>query len=134
MSEFRARHCEVLGISTDSLETHERWISAPRQEGGLGGLEFALASDESGAVSSAYGVYLARRHLALRGLFIIDPNGILQYQVTHNLNVGRSTEEVLRVLDALQTGGLCPGEWTPGQDTLDPVRTLGPKTLLGPYR
>jgi serine/threonine protein kinase len=97
-------------------------------------LSFPLASDESGEVCEAYGVYIPRRHLALRGLFIIDPNGVVQYQLTHNLNVGRSTEEVLRVLDALQTGGLCPGEWTRGQDNLDPVRTLGPNSLLGPYR
>jgi serine/threonine protein kinase len=54
--------------------------------------------------------------------------------LTHNLNVGRATDEVLRVLDALQTGGLCPGEWTPGEENLDPVRTLGPDSLLGPYR
>lgn len=93
-----------------------------------------MASDESGEMCQAYGVYIPRRHLALRGLFIIDPNGVVQYQVTHNLNVGRATDEVLRVLDALQSGGLCPGEWTPGQQTLDPVRTLGPESLLGPYR
>jgi serine/threonine protein kinase len=124
----------VLGISTDSLESHDRWISTPRAQGGLGGLAFPLASDEDGTVCQAYGVYIARRHLALRGLFIIDPNGVLQYQLTHNLNVGRASDEVLRVLDALQSGGLCPGEWTAGQQTLDPVRTLGPNSLLGPYR
>lgn len=133
-SEFTQRDCEVLGVSTDSLESHDRWIATPRAQGGLGGLSFPLASDESGEVCQAYGVYIARRHLALRGLFIIDPNGVVQYQITHNLNVGRSTEEVLRVLDALQSGGLCPGEWTSGQQTLDPVRTLGPDSLLGPYR
>jgi serine/threonine protein kinase len=123
-----------LAISTDSVETHERWIAAPRAQGGLGGLAFPLASDESGEVCAAYGVYVPRRRMALRGLFIIDPNGVLQYQVTHNLNVGRSTDEVLRVLDALQTGGLCPGEWEPHQATLDPIRTLGPNAVLGPYR
>jgi len=123
-----------LGISTDSLDSHDRWIATPRAQGGLGGLSFPLASDESGEVCQNYGVYLPRRHLALRGLFIIDPNGVVQYQLTHNLNVGRATDEVLRVLDALQSGGLCPGEWTAGQQTLDPVRTLGPESLLGPYR
>jgi len=134
LADFNERDCDVLAVSTDSLDSHDRWIATPRQQGGLGGLSFPLASDESGEVCQAYGVYIPRRHLALRGLFIIDPNGVVQYQVTHNLNVGRATDEVLRVLDALQSGGLCPGEWTPGQQTLDPVRTLGPESLLGPYR
>jgi eukaryotic-like serine/threonine-protein kinase len=134
LSEFTQRDCDVLAVSTDSIDSHDRWIATPRQQGGLGGLNFPLASDESGETCQAYGVYIPRRHLALRGLFIIDPNGVVQYQVTHNLNVGRSTDEVLRVLEALQSGGLCPGEWTPGQQTLDPVRTLGPDSLLGPYR
>jgi serine/threonine protein kinase len=123
-----------LAVSTDSLDSHDRWIATPRAQGGLGGLSFPLASDEEGDVCEAYGVLIPRRHLALRGLFIIDPNGVVQYQLTHNLNVGRATDEVLRVLDALQTGGLCPGEWTAGQENLDPVRTLGPESLLGPYR
>jgi len=134
LADFNERDCDVLAVSTDSLDSHDRWIATPRQQGGLGGLSFPLASDESGEVCQAYGVYIPRRHLALRGLFIIDPNGVVQYQVTHNLNVGRATDEVLRVLDALQSGGLCPGEWTAGQQTLDPVRTLGPESLLGPYR
>jgi serine/threonine protein kinase/peroxiredoxin len=134
LTEFTQRDCDVLGVSTDSLDSHDRWIATPRAQGGLGGLNFPLASDERGDVCEAYGVYIPRRHLALRGLFIIDPNGIVQYQLTHNLNVGRATDEVLRVLDALQTGGLCPGDWTPGQENLDPVRTLGPDSLLGPYR
>jgi serine/threonine protein kinase len=116
------------------VELHERWLATPRAQGGLGGLNFPLASDESGDVCAAYGVFVSRRRMALRGLFIIDPNGILQYEVTHNLNVGRSTDEMLRVLDALQTGGLCPGEWEPSQATLDPIRTLGPNVVLGPYR
>src|SRR5262249_17939062 len=134
LAEFTERDCKVLGISTDSLDSHDLWVATPRTQGGLGGLSFPLASDERGEICEAYGVFIPRRHLALRGLFIIDPNGVVQYQLTHNLNVGRSTEEVLRVLDALQTGGLCPGEWTAGQENLDPVRTLGPDSLLGPYR
>jgi serine/threonine protein kinase len=72
--------------------------------------------------------------VALRGLFVIDPNGVLQYQVVHNLSVGRRTEEVLRVLDALQTGGLCPSDWAPENPTLDPTRMLGPNSMLGQYR
>jgi len=134
IAEFEKRQCDVLGISTDSPETHERWLSTPSQHGGLGGLKFPLASDEGGAVCQAYGVYVVRQQVALRGLFIIDPNGVLQYQVVHNLSVGRSTDEILRVLDALATGGLCPAEWAPGTPTIDPNATLGPESMLGVYR
>lgn len=131
IAEFRERGCDVLGISTDSVETHERWLgTAPAQ----GGLNFPLASDEDGALCRAYGVYAERQHVALRGLFIIDPNGVLQYQVVHNLSVGRNTEEVLRVLEGLQMGGLCPGERQRGEPPLDVSRELGPNRVIGPYR
>ena len=75
-----------------------------------------------------------RQHLALRGLFIIDPNGVLQYQVVHNLSVGRRSDEVLRVLDGLQTGGLCPEGWQRDSATLDPAAALGPGNVVGQYR
>jgi alkyl hydroperoxide reductase subunit AhpC len=134
LDEFACRDCELLGISTDSLDTHEKWIAAPVGAGGLGGLRFPLASDEEGLTAKAYGVYLARQHMSLRGLFIIDPNGVLQYQVVHNLSVGRRSDEVLRVLDGLQTGGLCPENWTPGEPNIDAARTLGPQSVVGHFR
>jgi serine/threonine protein kinase len=124
----------VLGISTDSVETHERWLAAAPAEGGLGGLNFPLAADEDGAVSRVYGVYLERQHVALRGLFLIDPNGVLQYQVVHSLAVGRNTEEILRVLEGLQLGGLCPGERQRGEPALDLSQALGVNHVLGPFR
>jgi eukaryotic-like serine/threonine-protein kinase len=124
----------VLGVSTDSVETHERWLETSPSEGGLGGLNFPLAGDEDGAACRAYGVYVERQHLALRGLFLIDPNGVLQYQVVHSLAVGRNTEEVLRVLEGLQLGGLCPAERRRGEPALDVSRELGPNRVLGPYR
>jgi eukaryotic-like serine/threonine-protein kinase len=124
----------VLGISTDSVATHERWLAASRADGGLGGLHFPLAADEDGTASRAYGVYLERQHVALRGLFLIDPNGVLQYQVVHSLTVGRHTEEILRVLEGLQMGGLCPGERQRGEPALDVGSVLGPNRVLGPYR
>jgi alkyl hydroperoxide reductase subunit AhpC len=134
MAEFQKRDCEVIAISTDSLESHERWLTTPETLGGLGPLNMPLASDESGEVCAAYGVLVPRQNIALRGLFIIDPNGVLQYQVVHNLSVGRSADEVLRVLDALATGGFCPAGWTPGAPTIDPNSTLGPDRMLGIYR
>jgi alkyl hydroperoxide reductase subunit AhpC/predicted Ser/Thr protein kinase len=134
IEEFRRRDCDVVGVSTDSVSTHERWLTTPKAQGGLGGLEYPLASDEDGTASRAYGVYVPRQHVASRGLFIIDPNGVLQYQVVHNLSVGRRTDEVLRVLDALQTGGLCSSEWERDAPTLDPTASLHPNSRLGPYR
>jgi serine/threonine protein kinase len=124
----------VLGISTDSVATHERWLATPPDQGGLGPLNFPLAADEDGAASGAYGVYLERQRVALRGLFLIDPNGVLQYQTVHSLTVGRNTEEMLRVLEGLQLGGLCPGERQRGEPVLDVGRELGPGRVLGPYQ
>jgi serine/threonine protein kinase len=124
----------VLAISTDSIATHERWLETSLAAGGIGGLSFPLAADEDGAACRAYGVYLEKQHVALRGLFLIDPNGVLQYQVVHSLTVGRNTEEVLRVIEGLQLGGLCPGERGRGEPTLDASRELGPNRVIGPYR
>jgi serine/threonine protein kinase/peroxiredoxin len=134
VAEFRERNCDVLGISTDSAATHQRWLGTPPEQGGVGELHFPLASDEDGTVSRAYGVYVERQKLALRGLFIIDPNGVLQYQVVHSVSVGRSTEETLRVLEGLQMGGLCPGERKQGEAGLDIDRELHPDRVIGPYR
>jgi eukaryotic-like serine/threonine-protein kinase len=134
LDEFVQRDCDLLGVSTDSLATHEKWLATPLTAGGVGALRFPLASDEDGSLAQAYGVYLPRQHMSLRGLFIVDPNGVLQYQVVHNLSVGRRSEEVIRVLDGLQTGGLCPENWTRGEATLDPVKTLGPESIVGHYR
>lgn len=133
LEEFQQRGCELLGISTDSLETHERWMSAPRSQGGLGGLEYPLAADEDGAMSQAYGVFLELQRIALRGLFVIDPNQVLQYAVIHNTSVGRRTEEVLRVIDALQSGGLCPESWSSGTAPINAAEVLGPGSVWGHY-
>jgi alkyl hydroperoxide reductase subunit AhpC/predicted Ser/Thr protein kinase len=131
---LRSRECDVLGVSTDSVTTHERWVATSPAQGGVGRLQFPLASDEDGEVCRAYGVYVPRQHIALRGLFIIDPNGVLQYEVVHNLSVGRRAEDVVRVLDALQTGGLCPSDWEPSTPTLDPTGTLRAGSMLGAFQ
>src|SRR5262245_55749909 len=84
--EFGDHGCDLLGISGDSVESHERWIATPRAQGGLGGLNFPLASDTDGATSRSYGVYHEGLGVAMRGLFIIDPGGVVQYEVVHNLS------------------------------------------------
>ena len=122
----------MLAVSTDSIETHERWIGTSAAQGGLGGLSFPLASDSDGTACRAYEVYVPAQHLAMRGLFIIDGNGVLQYQVVHNLSVGRGVDEILRVLEALQTGGICSGER--GQAPLDVAQEFRPGRTIGTYR
>jgi len=118
LDDFTNLGAEVLGVSTDSVFSHRAWLKTPRSDGGIEGVKYTLAADMTHEVSEAYGVLLEDKGIALRGLFIIDPHGILQYQVVHNLNIGRSVDETIRVLEALQTGGLCPVQWKPGEKLL----------------
>jgi peroxiredoxin (alkyl hydroperoxide reductase subunit C) len=115
---FRAAGAELLGVSIDSKFVHRAWIKTPRNQNGLGELQYPLASDLTKKVARDYGVLLEDKGIALRGLFIIDPKGILQYSVVHNLGVGRSVDETLRVLQAFQTGEMCPANWKQGDKTL----------------
>jgi peroxiredoxin 2/4 len=117
--EFAELGADVLGVSTDSIFSHRAWIRTPRERDGLGDLNFPLASDFTKQVARDYGVLIEEEGMALRGLFIIDPDGVLQYSVVNNLNIGRSVDETLRVLGGLQTGGLCPVDWKPGKKLLD---------------
>lgn len=132
--EFQARDCAVIGVSVDSLQSHIEWLNTPAKDGGLQGLQFPLASDPDGHVSSRYGVYDHDDGVSLRGLFIIDPQGVVQYQVVHNLATGRRSEEILRVLDALRSGGLCAEGWFTGEETIDPTKLLKPGRVVGNYR
>ena len=116
--EFKALNAEIIAISTDSVYAHRAWLETPEEDNGIQGTRFVLASDSTHEVSEAYGVLVEEEGVALRGLFIIDPDGVLQYSVIHNLNIGRSVDETLRVLEALQAGGLCGANWEPGEDLL----------------
>jgi peroxiredoxin (alkyl hydroperoxide reductase subunit C) len=116
--ELKKAGAEVLAVSTDSVFSHRAWINTTEDKGGLGSIKYVLASDITKDVSRDYGVLMEDKGIALRGLFIIDPEGILQYQVVHSLNIGRSVDETLRVLEALKTGGLCAADWKPGQKPL----------------
>ena len=134
LCDFATRDCDVLGISVDSIQTHREWLATPPSEGGLGPLRFPLASDPDGEASRAYGVWVEEKELSTRGLFVIDPDGVLQYTVKHNLSVGRRPDVVLRVLDALRSGGLCPANWTSADGNIDPEKVLRPGRTLGRYR
>jgi peroxiredoxin 2/4 len=116
--DFEGIGAAVIGISTDSVHSHRAWLKTSRDKGGVEGLRYPLASDITKSVASDYGVLIEDKGVALRGLFVIDPEGTLRYAVIHDLNVGRSADETLRVIQALQTGGLCQADWRPGQETL----------------
>ena len=116
--EFSELNTEILGVSIDSKFTHRAWINTPREQNGLGPLKFPLASDITKQTARDYGVLIEEEGVALRGLFIIDPDGILKYQVVNHNDIGRSVDETLRVLQALQSGGLCPANWKPGDKLL----------------
>jgi peroxiredoxin (alkyl hydroperoxide reductase subunit C) len=116
--DFEGIGAAVIGVSTDSVHSHRAWLKTPRDKGGVEGLRYPLASDITKSVARDYGVLIEDKGVALRGLFVIDPEGTLRYSVVHDLNVGRSAEETLRVIQALQTGGLCQADWRPGQETL----------------
>lgn len=118
LQEFKDLDAEVLGASTDSVHSHRAWIKTPRPENGLGKLDYPLAADFTKEVAEKYDVLVPAEGTALRGLFIVDPDGILRYQVVHDMNIGRSVDETLRVLEALQAGGLCPANWKPGEALL----------------
>jgi peroxiredoxin (alkyl hydroperoxide reductase subunit C) len=116
--EFLELDADVLGVSTDSVHSHRAWINTPLENNGIAGVKYPLAADFTKQVARDYGVLVEEDGVALRGLFIIDPDGVLQYSVIHNLNIGRSVDETLRVLEALQAGGLCGANWKPGDKTL----------------
>ena len=118
LDEIAELDAEVLGASTDSVHSHFAWLNTPRDKNGIAGTKYPLVADFTKEVARAYGVLDEQSGAAQRGLFIIDPEGVLRYAVVTNDNVGRSVEETLRVLQALQTGGLCPAEWTPGKELL----------------
>ncbi|CAD7685543.1 unnamed protein product [Nyctereutes procyonoides] len=122
--DFRKLGCEVLGVSVDSQFTHLAWINTPRKEGGLGPLNIPLVADVTRSLSEDYGVLKEDEGIAYRGLFIIDGKGVLRQITVNDLPVGRSVDEVLRLVQAFQYtdehGEVCPAGWKPGSDTIKP--------------
>jgi len=111
--EFKELNAVVLGCSVDSEHSHKAWIN-----GSLGPLTYPLLSDLKREVTRRYGALIEDAGHSTRATFIIDPEGVMQYALYHNTNVGRSVGETLRVLDALQTGERCPVDWHKGEKTL----------------
>jgi alkyl hydroperoxide reductase subunit AhpC len=124
VSDFEAVGAQVIGASVDSQFSHLAWKDVPRNKGGLGDINYPLVADIKKTISSDYGVLIEDAGIALRGLFIIDPEGVLRIQIVNDLNVGRSIGEVLRLVQACkysaENGEVCPADWTPGADTITP--------------
>lgn len=122
LGEFRKVGAEVLGASVDSKFCHLAWTEKPREEGGIKGLAYPLLEDLGKDLAREYGVLAPDGRVALRGLFLIDPDGFVQHATVNNLGVGRSVDETLRVLQAFQFvrehGEVCPADWKPGTRTM----------------
>jgi peroxiredoxin (alkyl hydroperoxide reductase subunit C) len=118
LEDFQGVGAEIVGVSTDSVHSHRAWLKTPQDKNGIEGVKYPIASDVGGKLARAYNILVEESNIALRGLFIINPEGVLQYSVIHDLNIGRSVDETLRVLQGLQTGGLCAADWKPGQENL----------------
>jgi peroxiredoxin (alkyl hydroperoxide reductase subunit C) len=124
VEDFKAKDCELLGISVDSVWTHLAWKNTPVDQGGIGAVQFPLISDLSKSISNDYGVLL-EDGVSLRGLFLVDKEGVVRHQLINDLPLGRNVDEALRVIDALQFhethGEVCPANWRPGDDAMKPT-------------
>ncbi|MFM2091784.1 MAG: hypothetical protein RLZZ127_2273 [Planctomycetota bacterium] len=120
--EFQKVGAEVIGVSVDSCFTHLAWRNTKRQDGGLGDLKYPLVADLTKSIARDYGVLIEEAGIALRGLFIINPEGKVAAATVHDLPVGRSVEETLRVIKAFQFvakhGEVCPANWSEGKKTM----------------
>ncbi|KAG6543441.1 hypothetical protein Mapa_015111 [Marchantia paleacea] len=128
-AEFEKLNTEVIGVSTDSVFSHLAWIQTERKAGGLGDLNYPLVSDLTKKISKDFGVLIPDQGIALRGLFIIDKEGVIQHATINNLAIGRSVEETLRTLQAVQyvqenPDEVCPAGWKPGEKTMKPDSKL----------
>ena len=123
--DFSAIGTEILGVSVDSPFSHLAWIQSDRKSGGVGDLNYPLVSDIKKEISLAYNVLDSNEGVALRGLFIIDKDGVIQHSTVNNLSFGRSVDETLRTLQAIQyvqshPDEVCPAGWQPGDKTMNP--------------
>ena len=124
LARFKAKNAEVVGVSIDSHFTHFAWKNTPVDRGGIGQVQYPLVADLTKDISRSYGV-LFDEAIALRGLFLIDKEGIVRHQLVNDLPLGRNVEEALRILDALQFteehGDVCPANWKEGEEAMKPT-------------
>ncbi len=137
IAEFEERNVAVIGCSIDSKFSHWAWLNTPQNKGGIEGVKYPLVADVNKTIALNYGVLAGHYNyddngdmiwvgdegkdsVAYRGLFLIDKNGIVRHQVVNDLPLGRSIDEALRMIDALQffeeNGEVCPADWNKGKD------------------
>ena len=124
LEKFKERNAEVIGVSIDSQFSHYAWRNTPVENGGIGKIRFPLVADLSKQISKDYGV-LVNDTVALRGLFLIDKEGIVRHSLVNDLSLGRNVDEALRILEALQFteehGEVCPADWQAGDEAMKPT-------------
>ena len=124
LDKFKEKNAEVIGVSVDSHFTHLAWKNTPREKGGIGNVQFPIVSDLTKEIARLYGVLL-NDSVALRGLFLIDKDGIIRYALVNDVPLGRNVDEALRVLDDLQFtekhGEVCPANWRQGEEAMKPT-------------
>ena len=124
LDKFKEKNAEVIGVSVDSHFTHLAWKNTPREKGGIGNVQYPIVSDLTKEIARSYGVLL-NDSVALRGLFLIDKDGIIRHALVNDLPLGRNVDEALRVLDALQFtekhGEVCPANWREGEEAVRPT-------------
>lgn len=122
LGAFHQRDTELVAVSVDSHYSHLAWLRTPKSKGGIEGIEYLIVSDLNKTISRDYDVLIEGKGVALRGLFLIDKNGIIRHQVINDLPLGRSVEEALRMVDALrffeQKGEVCPANWRKGEKAM----------------
>jgi len=125
LAEFKKRGVEVVGVSVDSQYTHLAWKTTPVEQGGIKGVQFPLVADLNKKIARDYDVLLEEGGVALRGTFLIDKNGVVRHAVVNDLGLGRSIDEAVRMVDALQHleqyGEVCPANWKEGEDAMKPT-------------
>jgi peroxiredoxin 2/4 len=124
LAKFEKKNAQVIGVSVDSHFTHLAWKDKPRNQGGIGPIKYPLVADLDKSIARSFGVLL-EGGVALRGLFLIDQQGVVRHALINDLPLGRSVDEALRVLDALQfhekNGDVCPANWHAGEEAMKPT-------------
>ncbi len=124
LDKFRERETEIVAISVDSEYTHLAWKKTPVEKGGIGPIRFPLVADLNKDIARSYGILL-EEGVALRGLFLINKEGIIRHALINDDSLGRSVSEALRIVDALRfherSGNVCPANWEEGQDGMKPT-------------
>jgi peroxiredoxin (alkyl hydroperoxide reductase subunit C) len=140
LKEFESRDTAVVACSTDTEQSHWGWLQMPKEQGGIKGITYPIVADTTKTISANYGVLTGEYEvdedgmlcatgsmIAYRGLFLIDKKGIVRHQVVNDLPLGRSVDETLRMLDALQfyeeNGEVCPADWKRGDEAMKESHT-----------